>query len=386
MRIQRRLSRASLVSLVLLFLSACASKENTPETATRVPDPTPNSPSEVRPPVKAARKKVSPPREESPVLSTNTEEGRIWSLALSHDGEKLVAGVQGINGPPNELILWELEPRREVFRVVEPRASRGVAFSPNGTTIVTGGFGTVARLFDGKDGRMLRPLPGHKAGINSVAFAPDGKSVATGSWDTTVKLWNLATGKAQATLEGHTDQVLSVAYSPDGQTIASCGRDGTALLWDVETGSERLSLKGHKGVVEFITYSPDGKTIATAGWDHTLRLWDAASGEQRAQLDGASEQLGAAFSPDGKILASVSAPTEEASKGLTSVLALWDVATHKPLATIPAHSDRAYSVLFTPDGKTLITASMDRTIKFWDVATRQLKSTLTTGTADRKVP
>jgi WD40 repeat protein len=394
MELRRNLYCVLPVSLVLLLLSACGSKENTsePEIVTGVPEttPAPVSSADMRPAVKTARKtarkKTSPPREEKPVLSDNTVEGRIWSLALSRDGKKLVAGVQGPNGPPNELILWELEPRREVFRVSEPRASRSVAFSPDGETIVTGGFGTVARLFDAKDGRVLRPLPGHKAGINSVAFALDGKSLATGSWDTTVKIWNLATGKAQATLEGHTDQVYSVAYSPDGQTLASCGRDGTARLWDVDSASEKLSLKGHKGVVEFITYSPDGKTIATAGWDKTLRLWDAATGQQLVQLDGASDQLAAAFSSDGKIIASVSAPTKEPSKGLTSALALWDVATHKPIATIPAHADRSYCVLFTPDGKTLITASMDRTIKFWDVATQQLKETLTTGTASAKAP
>ena len=71
---------------------------------------------------------------------------------------------------------------------------------------------------------------------------------------------------------------------------------------------------------------------------------------------------------------------------LTAVLMLWDVAERKAIATIPAHADRSYSVLFTPDGKTLVTASMDKTIKIWDVATRENVATLTSVPIDGAAP
>ena len=120
----------------------------------------------------------------------------------------------------------------------------------------------------------------------------------------------------------------------------------------------------------------------TAGWDHTLRLWDVGTGRPLATLQGPSDQLGVTFSPDGKRLASLSAPQDGPPGSLTAVLMLWDVTERKPVATVPAHADRSYSVLFTPDGKTLITASMDRTIKIWNVATREHTATLTSAPLD----
>jgi RNA polymerase sigma factor (sigma-70 family) len=317
---------------------------------------------------------------ERPAASA-TEPAPVWNVALSPDGRRLLAGAQGVGGRPAELILWDLASRRELFRVTEPRASRSVAFSPDGKLIATGGFGTVARLFDAATGRVLRPLRGHSSGINAVVFSPDGKTLATGSWDKTVKLWDVATGEARATLTGHTAQVFGVAYSPDGKAVASCGCDGTARVWDASSGAETAVLTGHQGVVETLAYSPDGKTLATAGWDGTLRLWDAATGRELAKLEGPRDQLGVAFSPDGKTLASLSAPGDGPPGALTSVLTFWDVAARKLLATVPAHADRSYSVVFSPDGKTLVTSSMDRTIKLWDVATRQAKGTLSTAPA-----
>ena len=125
---------------------------------------------------------------------------------------------------------------------------------------------------------------------------------------------------------------------------------------------------------------PTATTLVTAGWDHTLRLWDVATGRsgwQRSPRDRPDYFFGVTFSPDGKRLASLSAPQDGPPGSLTAVLMLWDVAERKPVATIPAHADRSYSVLFTPDGQTLVTASMDRTIKIWNVATREHTATLT---------
>ncbi len=65
-------------------------------------------------------------------------------------------------------------------------------------------------------------MTGHTAVIFGVAYSPDGKLVATGGRDLSLRLWDAATGKEVRKMTGHRGDVFGVAFSPDGQT----DRDG----------------------------------------------------------------------------------------------------------------------------------------------------------------
>ena len=64
-----------------------------------------------------------------------------------------------------------------------------------------------------------------------VAFTPDGKLLASGGADNLVKLWEVESGRCQHSLAGHTDHVRTVAWGPDGRTLASGSFDTTIRLW-----------------------------------------------------------------------------------------------------------------------------------------------------------
>ena len=70
------------------------------------------------------------------------------------------------------------------------------------------------------------------ASVNSLSFSSDGLLLASGSADKTIKLWDAKNGSLVRTLTGHTDAVYSVAFSPDGSVLASGSEDGAILFWD----------------------------------------------------------------------------------------------------------------------------------------------------------
>jgi WD40 repeat protein len=72
------------------------------------------------------------------------------------------------------------------------------------------------------------PLIGHTHLISSIAFSPDGTQIVSGSWDKTIRVWNVETGAAVGEpLIGHTNLIWSVAFSPDGTQIVSGSSDKT---------------------------------------------------------------------------------------------------------------------------------------------------------------
>ena len=114
----------------------------------------------------------------------------------------------------------------------------------------------------------LQTLEGHSSRVTSVAFSPDGTQVVSGSYDETVRLWDAATGTALQTLEGHSSWITSVAFSPDGTQVVSGSADKTVRLWDAATGAALQTLEGHSSAVWSVAFSPDGKLSPTLHVDN----------------------------------------------------------------------------------------------------------------------
>jgi WD40 repeat protein len=83
-----------------------------------------------------------------------------------------------------------------------------------------------------RTGEQLRELQGHTRTVTSVAFSPDGSRIVSGSLDSSVRVWDARTGEHLRELQGHTDSIWSVAFSPDGNRIVSGSYDKSVRVWD----------------------------------------------------------------------------------------------------------------------------------------------------------
>lgn len=153
----------------------------------------------------------------------------------------------------------------------------GVAFSPDGRTLVTGRSPNGANtsdwgvtFWDWRRATALLELPDEHA--ESMAFAPDGSSLALANPNGAV-LIDPVTGQRQVALRGARGGVSAVAFSPDSTSVATAEVSGAITLWDAATGNKQLTLPGHDEVIGRLDFSPDGTMLASAGGDGLTRVW-----------------------------------------------------------------------------------------------------------------
>jgi WD40 repeat protein/uncharacterized caspase-like protein len=281
----------------------------------------------------------------------------------------LLVGVPTLATGRTVAVCGELPKSRDlvpklVAQIGHAKALSSVAFSPDGTKVLTGSHDNTARLWDASTGALVRSFEGHAWAVWSVAFSPDGTKVLTGSDDSTARLWDASTGALVHTFEGHAEAVLSVAFSPDGTKVLTGSADKTARLWDAKTGTLVRSFEGHAEVLWSVAFSPDGTKVLTGSADKTARLWDASTGALVRAFEGHAEAvLSVAFSPDGmKVL----------TGSFDATARLWDASTGALVRSFEGHAWAVWSVAFSPDGTKVLTGSNDSTARLWDASTGAL--------------
>jgi WD40 repeat protein len=200
--------------------------------------------------------------------------------------------------------------------------------------------------------------------ITALAFSPDLHTLAT-SHAGSVSLWDGTNGNPIADLfvgDNTFEIAKMLVFSPDGRTLASSGNAGRVRLWDVP-GRRQIGPLGPATISGIaVAFSPDGRTLTT-GDGATIHIWDVATRREiSTRVTGRTERAESlVFSPDGGTLATCYRDGE---------VDLWGIADGRQIAILPANTAVPYvSAVFSPDGRTLATSGNDRTVRLWNSAT-----------------
>jgi WD40 repeat protein/predicted Ser/Thr protein kinase len=290
---------------------------------------------------------------------------RIIDVAFTPDGTQVVSG-----GYDRTIRRWDVATGRELARIEElPQGVYSVGVAADGRTVVAGlARDTSLHLWDSSTNELRTVASEHQASIPKVVFSRDGSTLLTGDTGGTAIVWDGRTLRELRKL-AHLPRVQTAALSDDGQIAATGSSSGEVQIWHTASGRELHRIDAHQGIVMGIAVSGDGSRVASGGPDRVVRLWDATTGELIREFDGHTDWIySVALSGDGQRILSSSGAAIVNNRFQTSTecaIRLWNAQSGKQIGVCNGHSNHIHSVSFSPDGRLAASASSDRTVRIW---------------------
>ncbi len=337
----------------------------------------------------------------NPCLATKSLDiERISDLVLSPDDKWLA--VSSINGRILQLDLDSLE---VLAHLDQDEPCESLSLSPDGQSLAASYASGAIRLWDMSTRTVLATLEGHRGMVWHVSHSPDGGRLASAGEDRTVRVWDLETFECLAVLHGRGASFNGVRFSPNGKVIGAVG-PGQVLFWSsIHAAARQCDDAPGTRSMAYPVFSPDGRSFYVGSSDTNIRVYDVETGRRLSRLEpnnGTIRQLwlsnngtvlnargwwrvdrwhretlepmpsftephmgyGGASSSDGRRIVTTSGHR----------VRVLEVAKDPGLMRLREHRGHARAIV-SPDSTQVVTTDSAGTIRFWDVASGELRQT-----------
>ncbi|XP_076465738.1 U3 small nucleolar RNA-associated protein 15 homolog [Babylonia areolata] len=223
------------------------------------------------------------------------------------------------------------------------------------------------QIYSSRSNELVRKLNQFTKSATCSSYRSDGKLLVAGD-DCKIRIFDPTNRAMMRSLSGHTDAVLATRFLADKQTIMSTSKDKTVRLWDIATEGEVQSYKEFKDYVKCGVASVSNQDMFLAGsYDHTARLFDRRNDSSVMSFEHGSCIESVLLFPSNGIVLTAGG----------NVVKVWDVlAGGRQLSQLTHHHKTIMDMCFCSNYRRFMSASSDRHIKIYDVATYQVVHTL----------
>ncbi|MFT5523370.1 MAG: WD40 repeat protein/aspartate 1-decarboxylase, partial [Pirellulaceae bacterium] len=278
------------------------------------------------------------------------------SIAISPDGKLIAVGTG-----TGKVKVRVIATGAEAFQLTGHQGSvNAVMFHPKEAKIATaaadGSIGLWTIPAEVPENPIDEPLlvwQAHAGGVTCLTFTPDGTSLVSGGGDFSIRYWNSIDGVAIRAMT-HGAAVTALSLVNKGTQVISASADKTVRIWNLSNGSQVTSI-AMPTAIQRMTVNSDATRVATSGDDNIIRLWELASGRELEWFAGHTAAIQALdFSNDDKTLVSAAGD---------KTVRKWTIGIER---LIVADAAKIHTLTLSPDGKQIVTGGEDKLVKQWD--------------------